>query len=74
MRDETIRKHQLAEFARWCIEQCFMGHDLDGGDVQAKAAQLGLLTETKYDPAIHGENDYADPGAQWFVFARGLEP
>lgn len=62
----------LEKFARWCVQEGpFSGCDLDGGDVQAKAFECGLLTKTKYDPAVHGEDnaDYVEPGDAWFVFS-----
>lgn len=61
-------------FARWVIRECvFDGRDLDGGDVQDKAVELGLLIEAKYDPAVHGEIEDADPGDPIFVFSDKLE-
>lgn len=62
----------LAEFAKWCIQEGpFEGNDLDGGDVQRKAAECGLLTETKYDPETHGETncDWIEPGEKFWVFS-----
>lgn len=60
----------LADFARWCIQDGpFSGCDLDGGSVQEKAVECGLLVETTYDPAVHGESDIAEPGDRWFVFS-----
>lgn len=34
---------KLQEFAKWVLEQSFEGGDIDGGDAQAKALELGLL-------------------------------
>lgn len=65
----------LAEFARWVItESVRKGCDLDGGEVQEKAVELGILVETKYDPAVHGTNDIdAEAGDTWFVFSEAMK-
>jgi hypothetical protein len=60
---------QLAKFARWAIENsAFEGCDLDGHDVQMKATELGILSETKFDPKKHGSSAIAEPGDRWYVF------
>ena len=61
----------LAEFAKWAIENSsFEGCDLDGGYVQEKAVELGILTRTKFDPDVHGEPVCdVEPGDEWFVFS-----
>jgi hypothetical protein len=65
---------QLAQFAAECLrEGCFQGCDLDGGWLQDRAAALGLIIRTKYDPAIHGESDGAEPGDDWWIFSDELK-
>lgn len=65
---------QLAEFARWAIQEGpFEGCHLDGADVQEKAVKFGLLERTTYDPAIHGESDVAESGDEWFVFTDAFK-
>ena len=60
----------LAEFARRCLKNgSFLGCDIDGGEAQDWAVELGILIETTYDPALHGESEDAEPGDPWFVFA-----
>lgn len=61
----------LAKFAKWAIESsAWSGNDLDGGDVQNKAVECGILTETQYDPAIHGESEFeVEPGDGWYVLS-----
>lgn len=49
---------------RWEETECMM----DGADVQEVLQQSGVLVETTYDPAIHGEQD-AEPGDPWLVFS-----
>lgn len=58
-----------AQFVMWALsEGSWQGCDIDGGAAQDKAVQLGLIVETTYDPAIHGENDGGtEPGNSWFV-------
>lgn len=67
---------QLAEFARWAIrEGAWAGLELDGGSIQDRAIKLGLIVETKYDPLLHGPNEFDVPvGGPWYVFAPGLLP
>ncbi|TPW26840.1 hypothetical protein [Pararhizobium mangrovi] len=65
----------LVEFARWAIQNsAFEGVGLDGGDVQDKAEEMGLIERTVYDPEIHGDSDCAEPGMDWFVFTAALTP
>jgi hypothetical protein len=65
-----MRTMKMAEFVKWVIEDGpFNGCHLDGGCVQDKAVECGLLVETKYDPALHGECEYCEPGDTWFVFS-----
>lgn len=60
----------LAEFARWAIENGpFDGCDLDGGSVQEKAEACGILVKTVYDPDKHGGNSVAKQGDDWFLFS-----
>lgn len=64
---------RLRAFARWAVQEGpFNGCDLDGGDVQTKAIEFGIIVQTQYDPATHGEPDTGvdiEPGDPWFVFA-----
>lgn len=65
----------LAEFARWAVTNgTWEGCDLDGGDIQDKALECGIIVETKYDPEKHGEHPYAAPelGDTWYVFSDDL--
>jgi hypothetical protein len=67
----TTTLEKLAEFARWALEDgSWVGHDLDGSDVERKALALGLIKEVKYDPGIHGESEIdIEPGDPWFVLS-----
>lgn len=57
-------------FTRWAIsEGPWQGGNLEGGEIQQKAVELGLITKTEFDPTIHGESDVAEPGDPWFVFS-----
>jgi hypothetical protein len=65
-------KPDYKAFAQWAIrEGAWDGCDLDGGAIQQKAVELGIIRETTYDPAIHGPNEWdVEPGEQWFIFAE----
>lgn len=42
--------------------------DIDGSTVFGIGQRTGVLLKTKYDPAVHGDNDYeCEPGDEWFV-------
>jgi hypothetical protein len=57
----------------WCLmEGCWQGDDVDGGAAQDKAEALGLIVQTQYDPAKHGENPYCEPGDGWYVPSPAL--
>ncbi len=47
----TTQEKALCDFGRWCLLQSreHGGCDLDGGSVQDKAEQLGLLERVKVD-------------------------
>jgi hypothetical protein len=67
----------LVEFAKWVMsEGPWMANELDPGDVQSKAIELGVIVATKYDPEIHGESElseYVEPGDIWYVVNPALE-
>lgn len=68
------RVKALADFAKWAIrEGAFTGGDLSGGEVQDKAVSLGLLQSAIYDPAVHGEIEFSEPGMEIFVFTSALD-
>lgn len=66
---------QAAAFVAWAMrEGSWDGGDLDGGALQDKAEELGLIIKTAYDPDIHGPSDYgAEPGDDWFVLHPDIE-
>lgn len=74
LRQRVADMTRAVEFARWVIEEGpFSGCDLDGGTVQDKAAELGLIELTTYDPAKHGEgHDFTEPGDDWYVFTAAF--
>lgn len=58
MTTDTVQA--LAKFAKWALQTGpFDGCELDGGDVEAKAAELGLIV-----PAKERED--------WWVYSPGL--
>jgi len=66
------RTQQLEALWSWLISDGFS--DVDGGDMQHKAWELGLVRLVEYDPAIHGE--YAarehdlEPGDEYFEVVK----
>lgn len=47
----------------------------DGGDwsdtaLHELAVKHGILEEVSYDPEIHGQHEYAEPGDPWHVFVE----
>ena len=54
---------KLAAFAKWIVDQTFEGSEPDGFEIQDYAIKCGILKETTYDPAKHGESEFdADIG------------
>jgi hypothetical protein len=47
---EVEQRTQERELLKWCIEQLFEGCDIDGGDFQEKAEELGVLIKVKIPP------------------------
>lgn len=57
-----------AKFVMWCLQEgSFQGCDINGGDAQEKAVELGLLDETTYDSNRHGVSDCCEQGDPWYV-------
>lgn len=65
-----VDKAAYKEFAVWCLAHAFDGLDIDGGELQRKAASLGIITEIPYDPDLHGPNFYVRKGDPWFVMVE----
>lgn len=63
-----------AKFVRWAMrEGAWDGSGLDGGEIQDKAEELGLIVRVPYDPEKHGESEFdVEAGDDWFVFAGPL--
>jgi len=67
---------KLAEFAQWVIVNgSFEGCDIDGGSLQDKAIEYGILVQVPYDPEKHGRQYYGelDPGEPWYVFSDDFQ-
>jgi hypothetical protein len=70
----TAQQQALVEFFKWAMrEGPWEGGDLDGGSIQDKAESLGLIVQTKFDPAKHGTayGDFSE-GDNYYEFAPGL--
>lgn len=71
--DQVVVPNPAAEFVMWALlTGSWQGDDIDGGAAQDKAVELGLIVETTYDPAIHGESVYCSPGDSWYVPSEKL--
>lgn len=73
MYDEIVR---LREFVAWVIRsECWDDGGLDGGEIQDKAVEMGMLREERYDRSVHGDNDVGvEAGEPWFVLTWSKKP
>lgn len=61
---------RLRAFVHWALcDGSWRGTSIDGGEIQDKAIELGLVVKTKYDNAIHGESAEAENGDDWYMLA-----
>jgi hypothetical protein len=61
---------RLRAFVHWALSDgSWQGRSIDGGEIQDKAIELGLVVKTKYDNAIHGESAEAEDGDDWYMLA-----
>ncbi len=51
------------------IELYDKSYEVQGSDIWDAATETGILVKTKYDPALHGEQD-AEVGDAWYVVAE----
>ncbi|MDW9481773.1 hypothetical protein GOB57_24295 [Sinorhizobium meliloti] len=59
----------LKAFAKAMIACAFEGGDADGGFIQDKAVEFGLLKETTFDSARHKDrHGWAEEGEQWYEY------
>lgn len=71
--DEERARADIKGFAKAMIACSFEGGDADGGFIQDKAVEFGLLKETVFDSAVHKDpNGWAKDGDQWFVYTDAL--
>ncbi len=69
----TGTEQACAKFVMWALMSgSWQGADIDGGAAQDKAAELGLIVETIYDPEKHGPSDSCDAGDSWYVPTESL--
>ncbi len=59
-----LDREKCEEFVRWTVEKNLDGWDLDGGDVQDKLLELGLVEEREVNPE---ENEW---GADRLFFVK----
>lgn len=60
----------LLDFAEGQIDTAFDGYDCEGGEIQDRAKDCGLIVETTYSYERHGENSIeAKEGDPWFEYS-----
>lgn len=59
-------------FSAEIIRIAFDGGNADGGQIQEIGVKHGLLAAVEYDPELHGECDWAEPGDDWYTFTSIL--
>jgi hypothetical protein len=68
-----MEKDSLAQFFDWAIKASWDGKNLDGGEVQEKALELGLIQCVPYSYDSHGprgRHDFGlDDGDNWYIKA-----
>lgn len=70
-----VETYALIEFAREMCQIAFEGGDADGGHIQDRAVELGLLKPEPYNPQRHKNvvcAEYCEPGDIIYVFAGPL--
>ena len=72
---QLAKAKSMAQFVRWAMQEgAWDGCDLDGGSIQEKALELGLIVQTTYDPEKHGDADYCpEPGDEWYELAPEIQ-
>lgn len=67
--NQTELVTKLSVLCHWALEQTFEGEDIDGGDFQSKAVELGLAHFEPFDPEVHTshEGDGIEEGMPWLV-------
>jgi hypothetical protein len=71
--DQVVVPNSAAQFVMWALlNGSWQGNDIDGGAAQDKAIELGLIVETTYDPAIHGDGGHCEPGDAWYAPSEKL--
>ncbi len=76
LHDATCLEHPAVQqlglakrFIARIIELYDKSYTVEGPDIWDAATKHGILVETKYDPALHGEQD-AEAGDAWYVIAE----
>lgn len=73
LRSIPAQPDPAAQFVMWALtEGSWQGTELDGGAIQDKAVELGLIIEDQYDPKRHPESDCVRPGDPWFIPSEAL--
>ena len=63
----------MAQFVQWAMQEGpWEGCGLDGGSVQDKAHELGLIVSVPYDPKKHGEHTELESGDPYFILSPSV--
>jgi hypothetical protein len=63
------RAMNMPEFCRKVVAECWLGHGMDGEDIQDLALKHGLLVETVFNPKIHSSDWDNEAGDKWFTLS-----
>lgn len=75
MRAQVEWAARCAKFVIWAMnEGPWQGTDLPGDVIQDKAQEIGLISETKFDPEKHKAPDWVSPeaGESWFTIDQAI--
>ena len=66
---------QLGAFARYVVETMWETLDVDGGDLQDRAIELGIIVPVPggFDPDKHHSEWNSERGDPWYVLCAALE-
>ena len=70
MADEKTVPQKLAEFFEACMQAAWEGRDMEGGELQDMAKEMGLLKSEPFDCEKHEAAEALfdpEPGDEWFT-------
>lgn len=76
LRAENAGLKPLAKLGLTAVVECaWQGCDFDGDVIQEGAEKFGAIVEAPegYDPDLHGDSEFCDPGDRWYTFTPAVE-